>query len=146
MLNTPSDVPFWLTEEWRANLQMLTSGASSVERHSSKAPCPFSCLLVILSVQRCQGRCGVDHALFQWPAWVDHVSGVTYGWAVRVHILFCLGCHEISSMRSITSEVQKSKGKSSRNHYWNDFWIPLYGAKSAETCDVMCFNDLLKNS
>lgn len=62
---------------------MLSSKASGVERNSSKALCPFTCLLVILSAQHCQGLCAVDHTLFQRLTWVYHTIGVKGGWAIR---------------------------------------------------------------
>lgn len=62
---------------------MPPSRASTVERHSSKALCPFSCLLVILSVQCCQGHCRVDHTIYQRPAWLDHLNDVKDGWAIN---------------------------------------------------------------
>lgn len=82
--------------DWRriggANLQTLTSGASSVERHSSKALCPFSCLPVKLSVRRCQRRRRVDHTLFPRPARVGRMTAVKYGRAIRVYFLSSPGC------------------------------------------------------
>lgn len=82
---------------------MLTSGASSVERHSSKAPCPFFFSLSLLSPCHiiCTALSGerrrADLTLFLRPERADQTTGVKCGWTIKkkVHFLYC----EVSGLR-----------------------------------------------
>lgn len=62
----------------------------------------FTCLLVILSARRCQGRCGVDHPFSSFERPMDHMTGVKYGWAIKVHFfsVLCLVCEINACMHS----------------------------------------------
>lgn len=117
VLNMPSDVPFWLTDERRGQFANADFRSIQCGKTFIKSSVPFFFFLSLLSPCHiiCTALSGehrrADLTLFLRPERADQTTGVKCDWTIKkkkVHFLFC----EVSGLREKYSRGPEGKQES----------------------------------